>query len=267
MSLQTLIDKSIDKMGAGIHPVVKTSAIELIKRAYQEGIYVKITHGHRSMEEQAALYGQGRSNYVYNGKQYGNKKAIKVTNAKPGSSYHNFGLAIDYVITNEEGTAAYWSINDKWKRVAAIAKQLGFVWGGDWSGFKDYPHLEMTGGLSTSHLRAGRKPDINIKYTAVGSVTDIKEEPILSEKDFASLNQSQRESIERVLHRLSSDSLGDQALSKNHVKSFKDGKLSLEQLVANAFVAIDRSLFKGPVDVVDMKERLEKLEKKVEGLQ
>ena len=93
-----------------------------------------------------------------------------------------------------------------------------------------------------------------------------KEEPILSEKDFASLNKSQRESIERVLQRLSSDSLGDQALSKDHVKSFKDGKLTLEQLVANAFVAIDRSLFKGPVDVVDLKERLEKVEQKLEGL-
>ena len=88
----------------------------------------------------------------------------------------------------------------------------------------------------------------------------------MSEKDFATLNQSQRESIERVLHRLSSDSLGDQALSKDHVKSFKDGKLTLEQLVANAFVAIDRSLFKGPVDVADLKERLEKVEQKLEGL-
>ena len=265
MSLQTLIDKSVDKMGIGINSVVKAAAIELISRAYQEGIYIKITHGHRTMEEQAVLYGKGRSTYVYGGKQYAAPKEKKVTNAKPGSSMHNFGLAVDFVVTNENGTAAYWSIDKSWKRVGAIAKTLGFSWGGDWSSFKDYPHLEMTGGLTTAQLRAGKRPNLSVKFKSAAAVE--KEEPILSEKDFALLNKSQRESIERVLQRLSNDSLGNQALSKDHVKSFKDGKLTLEQLVANAFVAIDRSLFKGPVDVVDLKERLEKVEQKLEGLQ
>ncbi|WP_285856563.1 M15 family metallopeptidase [Peribacillus frigoritolerans] len=27
-----------------------------------------------------------------------------------------------------------------------MGKNSDFNWGGDWSGFKDYPHLEMTGG-------------------------------------------------------------------------------------------------------------------------
>ena len=265
MSLQTLIDKSVDKMGPDINPVVKSAAIELIRRAYQENIYIKITHGHRTMEEQAALYGKGRSNYSYDGRQYAAPKEKKVTNAKPGSSMHNFGLAVDFVVTNEDGTAAYWTIDHKWKRVGALAKTLGFSWGGDWASFKDYPHLEMTGGLTTAQLRAGKRPNLSVKFKAAAAVK--KEEPILSEKDFASLNKSQKESIERVLQRLSSDSLGDQALSKDHVKSFKDGKLTLEQLVANAFVAIDRSLFKGPVDVIDLKKRLEKVEQKLEGLQ
>ena len=266
MALETLIDKSIDKMGPGINSVVKAATIELIRRAYQEGIYIKITHGHRTMEEQAVLYGKGRSNYSYGGKQYAAPKEKKVTNAKPGSSMHNFGLAVDFVVTNEDGTAAYWSIDHKWKRVGAIAKNLGFSWGGDWASFKDYPHLEMTGGLTTAQLRAGKRPNLSIKFKVAAAV-EKKEEPILSEKDFASLNKSQRESIERVLQRLSSESLGNQALSKDHVKSFKDGKLTLEQLVANAFVAIDRSLFQGPVDVVNLKERLEKVEQKLEGSQ
>ena len=37
--------------------------------------------------------------------------------------------------------------------VVAIAKNLGFDWGGDWSGFKDYPHLQMTFGLSLRELQ------------------------------------------------------------------------------------------------------------------
>ncbi|WP_249596564.1 peptidoglycan-binding protein [Peribacillus frigoritolerans] len=55
-------------------------------------------------------------------------------------------------------------MNTKWKRVAAIGKELGFKWGGDWSGFKDYPHLEMTGGLSYSQLQAGKKPTLGLKF-------------------------------------------------------------------------------------------------------
>ncbi|MFE4814638.1 M15 family metallopeptidase [Peribacillus simplex] len=156
VSLQTLLDKSVKKMGLGINPVVKDSALEMIRRAFNEGIYVQISAGYRSMEEQATLYGQSRL-YSFNGKDYSNLAKPKVTNAKPGQSFHNFGLAVDYFLVTEDGKTALWTVNTKWKRVAAIGKELGFKWGGDWSGFKDYPHLEMTGGLSYSQLQAGTK--------------------------------------------------------------------------------------------------------------
>lgn len=172
MSLQKLIDKSVKNMGSGMHPVVKESAIELIRRAYAEGIYLFITDGYRSNAEQQKLYNQGRTT-----------PGNKVTNAKPGTSYHNFGLAIDFVLTNKEGTAAYWSVNTSWKRAAAIGKALGFSWGGDWSGgFKDYPHLEMTGGLSTAQLRAGKKPNLSLKFkpktAAAGGEKEVAEKVI-----------------------------------------------------------------------------------------
>lgn len=168
MSLDKLIKKSIDNMGAGIHPVVKESALELVRRAYKEKIYLFITHGHRSNAEQQALYNKGRRGIA--------GEAI-VTNAKPGSSYHNYGLAIDYVLSNETGAAAYWNVNDKWIRAAQIGKSLGFSWGGDWKSFKDYPHLEMTGGLSISQLKAGKKPNLSLKFkpaTAAASEKEVK---------------------------------------------------------------------------------------------
>ncbi|MDR7245749.1 hypothetical protein J2W47_004872 [Priestia megaterium] len=31
-----------------------------------------------------------------------------------------------------------------WMEVVAIAKNLGFEWGEDWQGFKDYPHFQMS---------------------------------------------------------------------------------------------------------------------------
>ncbi|MDA1477499.1 peptidoglycan-binding protein [Bacillus changyiensis] len=147
VSLQALIDRSVRNMGSGIHPVVKETAIEVIKRSYKEGIYVQMTSGYRSFAEQNKLYAKGRT-----------APGKIVTNARAGQSNHNYGLAVDYVLLSSDGKTAIWTVNSKWKRVAQIAKALGFAWGGDWRSFKDYPHLEMMGGLTLSQLQAGKRP-------------------------------------------------------------------------------------------------------------
>jgi peptidoglycan LD-endopeptidase CwlK len=163
--------------------VVFESAIELIKRAYKEGINIRITDGYRSMEEQAEIYGQGRSGYYYKGKNYSAPNEQKVSNAEPGESNHNFGLAVDYVLFNAEGTRAIWTVNSDWRRVAAIAKELGFAWGGDWTSFKDYPHIEMMGGLRLADLRAGKRPNLVSKVEGKHTVdTSVKPDPEKDEK-------------------------------------------------------------------------------------
>ncbi|MCY8937324.1 M15 family metallopeptidase [Peribacillus frigoritolerans] len=167
VALWTLLERSVKKMGKGMNPVVKAAALEMIELAYNEGIYVQISAGYRSLEEQANLFGQGRV-YSYNGKNYSNLAKPIVTNAKPGQSYHNYGLAIDFFIVSDDGKRAIWTVDSKWQRVAAIGKDLGFKWGGDWSSFKDYPHLEMTGGLSFTQLQAGKKPHITSPKTSKG---------------------------------------------------------------------------------------------------
>ncbi|MFH0069658.1 peptidoglycan-binding protein [Peribacillus sp. NPDC056705] len=166
VALRTLLDRSVKRMGKGINPVVKASALEMLERAYTEGITVQISAGHRSLEEQAALYGQGRV-YSYNGKSYSNLAKPIVTNAKPGQTYHNYGLAIDFFIVSDDGKRAIWTVDSKWQRVAAIGKDLGFKWGGEWSSFKDYPHLEMTGGLSFAQLQAGKEPHLTFKLEKI----------------------------------------------------------------------------------------------------
>lgn len=148
-SVFQLISKSERAMGAGMNPQAKALAIELIKRAYHEGINIRITAGHRSMEEQQRLYNQGRTT-----------PGNIVTNARPGQSIHNFGLAIDYVLVNNEDTTVSWVVNKQWRRVGAIGKQLGFQWGGDWTNFRDYPHLDLQRGMSLANLRAGRLPSL-----------------------------------------------------------------------------------------------------------
>jgi len=145
-TLQALLDRA-DKKLANIHPTLKAKAIELIKRAYAQGINVLITQGFRSIAEQNELYAQGRT-----------KPGKIVTNARGGYSYHNFGLAFDIAIQNDDGSLC-WSVSDKrWKTVGAIGKSLGLEWGGDWRKFPDYPHFQLTFGLSLADLRAGKQP-------------------------------------------------------------------------------------------------------------
>lgn len=155
MDLQTLLKKSEARL-ADIHPAIRELAVELIKRSHAEGINILITQGYRSIEYQNSLYAQGRTT-----------KGNIVTNAKGGYSFHNFGLAFDFAVYAKNGKDINWTVNSEWKRVGAIGQSL-FVtingkkhyleWGGAWKGFVDYPHFQLTFGLSTASLRAGMKP-------------------------------------------------------------------------------------------------------------
>ncbi|ARI79112.1 hypothetical protein HM131_04580 [Halobacillus mangrovi] len=128
---------------------VAEKAAQLISMAYMEGIFVQISSGYRSLEEQARLYGKGRPSYSWNGRNYGQSGNI-VTYAKPGESIHNKGRAIDFFLVSKDGRTALWKVDKNWYRVGAIGKSLGFTWGGDWKSFKDYPHLELAPESSSS---------------------------------------------------------------------------------------------------------------------
>lgn len=59
--------------------------------------------------------------------------------------------------------------------MASIAKSMGFEWGGDWTSFKDYPHLQFNKGLTISQLRAGKRPTFPpLKKEEVKEVTITK---------------------------------------------------------------------------------------------
>jgi len=88
------------------------------------------------------------------------KKVPKVTNAKGGMSYHNYGLAIDIVLIID-GKSASWEIKKDfdgdgkadWIEIVNIFKQYGWEWGGDWK-FYDAPHFQKTFGKSVRELLA-----------------------------------------------------------------------------------------------------------------
>ncbi|KIL34591.1 hypothetical protein SD71_19040 [Cohnella kolymensis] len=141
----------------GLHPVVAQKKAELVASAKEKGISVVITDGFRSKEQQNALYQQGRSD-----------SGLVVTQVQGGYSYHNYGLAIDFALRTKSGDVI-WDLEfdgnrngqADWMEVVAVAKQLGFSWGGDWEGsFKDYPHLQMDFGYSIQALKSGKRPPV-----------------------------------------------------------------------------------------------------------
>lgn len=138
-----------------LHPLVAEKRDQLVADAAELGISILITDGFRSAEEQDRLYAQGRS-----------APGNIVTTVRSGESYHNFGLAIDFALKLEDGSVV-WDLErddngngtSDWFEVANLGKALGFTWGGDWRNFKDYPHLEMTFGLSIPELQEGWRPE------------------------------------------------------------------------------------------------------------
>lgn len=138
---------SIDRVNK-LHPKIRKEVAALIDKAEAQlpaNVKVRVTQGLRTIEEQNALYAQGRT-----------KPGPVVTNAKGGKSYHNYGLAIDFVLLYS-GVVS-WKVNADWMKVVNVFKAAGYTWGGNFRSIKDYPHLEKSFGYSVSQLLA--------KYTA-----------------------------------------------------------------------------------------------------
>lgn len=128
-------EKRIDQL----HPKLRDKAREFINKAEQAGIKLRVTSGLRTWDEQQKLYDQGRT-----------APGAIVTNAKPGQSYHNFGLAID-VVPIVNGKADFNT--PYWNKIGEIGKSIGFVWGGDFNSIKDKPHFEMNFGGNLAQFR------------------------------------------------------------------------------------------------------------------
>ncbi|RXZ84157.1 M15 family peptidase [Paenibacillaceae bacterium] len=170
LTLDYVRSKSATRL-SGLLPVVRAAAERLIDRSFARGIPILITQGLRTIAEQDALYAQGRT-----------APGKIVTNARGGYSNHNFGVAIDFVLLQPDGRNISWDVNKDWMTVVEIAKEMGFSWGGDWTSFKDYPHFEMTFGLTTAQYRAGRRPTQAQIDQAMYIITKGDEVPMTAEE-------------------------------------------------------------------------------------
>ena len=114
------------------HPQLQELANKLLIECKKQGLIVKLGECFRSVDEQNALYAQGRT-----------KPGSIVTNAKgiSYSSMHQWGVAFD-VIRND-GKGAYNDSDGWFSKVGKIGKALGLEWGGDWTSPVDKPHFQL----------------------------------------------------------------------------------------------------------------------------
>jgi len=118
-----------------LHPSIREEVTALVLKAdaaLTGNAKMRIVQGLRTFEEQNALYAQ----------------RPKVTNAKGGQSYHNYGLAIDFCLIID-GKVVSWDTkkdfdNDRiadWEEVIKIFEAAGWKSG---RAFNDLPHFEKS---------------------------------------------------------------------------------------------------------------------------
>ncbi len=136
-------DKHVFKRGttlAGLQPGFRAKVETWLNWCQAEGYLLFVDFTLRTRAEQLEIYAKGR-------KKIGPiwiKVGTTVTDAPPGSSYHEYGLAIDvYVLVN--GKPDFNRVVPS--RVVDLAKKAGMTWGGDWkrlgkAKFNDCPHFD-----------------------------------------------------------------------------------------------------------------------------
>jgi peptidoglycan LD-endopeptidase CwlK len=156
-----------------LHPRVATLALRLVEECAYQGVPLVVTQTLRSYQEQDELYAQGRTKAGPPCVHDGHTRPIGscpihplgciVTQARGGWSYHNFGLAFD-VAVKDKGTLNWHTgvdVNDNditdYEEIGTIGQILGLEWGGAWK-FSDFPHFQLTYGLTLKELRDGTRP-------------------------------------------------------------------------------------------------------------
>ena len=150
-------------------PMVCAAALKALSELKAAGVQFVVTYTLRTEKEQAALYAQGRSPLsevnalrkaagLYEIKEYlGKDKKVHSDNdytvtkcdGVKNKSAHQSGKALDVVPDldpSEKQTPGWPAPSDpRWGKIAEVFKNHGFIWGGDWKEFPDYPHYEYVG--------------------------------------------------------------------------------------------------------------------------
>lgn len=202
-----------------LHPKLQEKVQLLATKCKEQELIIGIGECLRTVEEQDALYAQGRT-----------KPGNIVTNAK-GSTYssqHQWGVAFDFY--RNDGTGAFNESDQFFERVGAVGKSLGLGWGGDWTSMKDRPHLYLPDwGSTTKTLKSSYGTPEKFKATwgvnGMSSPEKTKETPDTTVKaEQEKTKQTKKEWIKKLQSAIGAkvDGIaGNETLSKSPLLKYK----------------------------------------------
>ena len=179
-----------------LRPDVAANCRIWLERCKAAGLNVLITNTVRDREYQEYLYTQGRT-----------RPGQIVTNGRvPTFHSDKAGLAFDFcrnVRGHEYDDAAFFH------KAAALAKEMGFSWGGDWKSFPDSPHIQWDarGTWNSSMIKAGLLPG---KMPLWGETEEEDEEMAVRYNTLAECPAWAQETIRKLMNKgyLSGDGKG-----------------------------------------------------------
>lgn len=126
-------------------PDTRNKMTEWLARCRARGVEMLVYCTFRSSEEQATLYALGRT-----------APGKKVTNAKPGWSWHQYGRAVDAVpLVHGKPLWKYDPERLEWRVFQHEAADVGLEWAGAWHKFREYVHLQNKKGRLADLVGAG----------------------------------------------------------------------------------------------------------------
>ncbi len=132
------LSQAQEKFIKTLHPVAQDVFRQFIYNVQQQTPFqVMITSAYRSFAEQSRVQ---KENDAF---------VPPRPAANPGSSFHNYGLALDIALNNSKVSTGYYSFNKsvkEWERtgVIAIADKFNLRWGGSFSGTQsDVVHFDL----------------------------------------------------------------------------------------------------------------------------
>ena len=123
---------------AGVHPQLVEKLTHILAAMDSLGFPMMVTDGLRTVEQQRALYAQGRT---APGPVVTNCDGVeKRSNHQP--HIDKLGHAVDccFVVNGKPS----WDAHLPWKAYGAAAEAHGLTWGGSWARLADLPHVELT---------------------------------------------------------------------------------------------------------------------------
>lgn len=122
-----------------LHPDLKPLALQWLSECYEKSLNVRIIQTWRDPLYQDKLFAQGRTN-----------PGSIITYLKGSKSLHCFTIdgepaakAFDFACFDENHLYITNGANPAYALAGQIGMSIGLEWGGQWTTFKDFDHLQL----------------------------------------------------------------------------------------------------------------------------